>query len=297
MNNLVGGVIGCVCVLSLAGNFLLYQRYSTAHPLIDVNNQVIRRKDLDDRLDYLYAKNALKDMIVEDVVAQAAAQAKVMPTTADVDQEIARLQRADPQVITQAKTLDPSLEIFRESVKTRLALQNLQIQGITLSGSEVSAYYAQHPQAFRLPPQVKADLATAQDSIAAQAAAQLMKQGDSPSVIAEQPGVKVLGVNAPRADKLPPSIEQDMLGMKSNSVKLFPIGSSAYLVIHVTKALPAQLPPLASIRPQVEMAARLAKAPTQQQEMAKLMAASLIDVQSSRYAGAVPDYSSSSAQQ
>ncbi len=297
MNNAVGGLIGFVCVVSLAGNFLLYQRYSTAHPLIDVNNQVIRRKDLDDRLDYLYAKSALRNMIAEDVVDQAATQAKVMPTEADVDQEIARVARANPQVITQAKTLDPSLQIFRESVKTRLALRNLQIQGITVSNSEIADYYAQHRNEFRLPPQVKADLATAQDSIAAQAAAQLMKQNDPPSVIAEQPGVKVLGVTAPPVQKLPPSIEQGMLGMKSNSVKLFPIGSQAYLVVHVTKASPAQLPPLADVRPQVEVAARLAKAPTQQQEMAKLMAASHIDAQTSRYADAIPNYNSSDAQQ
>ncbi len=297
MNNAVGGLIGFVCVVSLAGNFLLYQRYSTAHPLIDVNNQVIRRKDLDDRLDYLYAKSALRNMIAEDVVDQAATQAKVMPTEADVDQEIARVARANPQVITQAKTLDPSLQIFRESVKTRLALRNLQIQGITVSNSEIADYYAQHRNEFRLPPQVKADLATAQDSIAAQAAAQLMKQNDPPSVIAEQPGVKVLGVTAPPVQKLPPSIEQGMLGMKSNSVKLFPIGSQAYLVVHVTKASPAQLPPLADVQPQVEIAARLAKAPTQQQEMAKLMAASHIDAQTSRYADAIPNYNSSDAQQ
>ena len=296
MNKVVFGLISFVCVVSLIGNYLLYQRYSSSHPLIGVNNQVIRRKDLDDQLDYLYSRSVLRRMIIEQVVAQAAAQQHVTPSDADVATEITWLKRVNPQAIDQAQVLDPKLVVFKEQVRTQLAVRNLRTQGVMVSNSEVADYYHQHQQDFRLPPQVKGDVALAEDSIAAQAAAQLFRNNDSPDVVAEQNGVKVLGVNTAPMKTLPPGIEQAMMKMKAGEVRSFPAGSLQYLVVHVTQASPTNIPPLASIWPQVEIAAKLAKGPTTQDEMERLMSAAHIDVQTSKYADAVPNFAPAAAQ-
>lgn len=280
-------IVTIVAVVSLIGNYLLYMRYSSARPLITVNNQVIRRKDLDDRLDYLYSNNILRQMIYTDLIMQAAQKQNVVPTDADVDKALDELKRTSPGVIANNEKLDPKLFYFRQELKANLALNNLRTAGIQVSDQDVENFYQEHRKQFALPQQSEAILVVAPDSVGAQTAQRMLGNGVTPEVIAETRGLRVIGVNAPISGQMPLAISQQLLALKPGQIRTIPI-KGGYLIGKVTSVSPQQIPSLDAIRPQVELALKLAKAPPQSKIMSDLVENAKIVADTGKYAPAIP---------
>ena len=280
-------IITIVAVVSLIGNYLLYMRYSSQRPLITVNNQVIRRKDLDDRLDYLYSNGILRQMIYADLIMQAAEKANVVPTNADVDKAFEQIKRTSPAIIANNLKLDPKLYYFRQDLKANLALNNLRIAGVGVTDQEVQDFYQQHIKQFGLPQQSEAILVVTPDSISAQTAQRLLANNVAPEVIAETRGLRVIGINTPISGQMPLSVSRQLLALKPGQIKTIPI-KGGYLVGKITTVSPQQIPSLDSIRPQVELALKLSKAPPQSKIMSNLIENAKIVANTRAYAGAIP---------
>jgi hypothetical protein len=291
MKRLFLGLLCVVTLCSLLGNYLLFERYSSSRSVALVNDQVIRRKDLDDRLDCLYTTNVLRQMILTSVIVQAAQKANCMPTTADVAAAEQQMERTEPTILTQARTQDPTLTIFSEQIKSQLALRNLRIQSVSVSDSQARAFYAAHQSQFHLPAQSQTTLALAMDSLAAQSTVAMLQNGESAEMVAKQPGVRVVGINAAPISSLPDGISHTVLQMKSGQVRSFPVGGH-FVVVRIEKAAPATTPSYQTIRPQVEIDARLAKAPPVDALLARLVADAQIKIESDKYAAAAPQVGS-----
>lgn len=280
-------IVTIVAVVSLIGNFLLYMKYSSQRPLITVNNQVIRRKDLDDRLDYLYADGILRQMIYADLIMQAAQKANVVPTDADVEKALDQIKRTSPGIIANSQKLDPKLYYFRQELKANLALNNLRTAGIQVTDQEVDAFYQQHRKQFAVPQQSQAILVVAPDSIGAQTAQRLLANGVAPPVIAGTRGLRVIGVNAPISGQMPLRVSEQLLSLRPGSIRTIPL-KSGFLVAKITSVSPQGIPSLDAIRPQVELALKLSKAPPQSKIMSDLIENSRIVADTGKYAGAIP---------
>lgn len=287
MRNAYAAIVTIVAVVSLIGNFLLYNRYSSQRPLITVNDQVIRRKDLDDRLDYMYSNGILRQMIYSDLVMQAAQKEGVVPTEADVDKAFDQIKRTSPAIISNAEKLDPTLVYFRQALKTNLALNNLRAKDVQVSDQEVEAFYQEHRPQFALPQQTEAILVVASDQVGAQTAQRLLGNNVAPAVIAETRGLRVIGVNAPVSGTMPTAVSQQLLAAKPGQICTIPVGG-AYLVGKITKVTPQQIPTLDQIRPQVEMAVRLTKAPPPAKYLEQLRENAKIVANTGKYAAAIP---------
>ncbi len=105
----------------------------------------------------------------------------------------------------------------------------------------------------------------------------LLRQGMPPDEIALQPRLKVAGVNGfnVNMDSMPPAdrqaIGKTVLAMKAGQIQTMPAG--AYFVTFLVKAASeSTTPPLAQIHELVARQARLAKAISPQQEIARLYA-------------------------
>ena len=289
MKSLSIGLLGVVTVVSLAGNGLLYMRYSTNRPLVTVGGTVITKKQYQDQLEHQAGQQVLSKMVLNALVAQAAARDGVTPTTKDVDAQIQDIQRRSPQLLTPY-TQDPAkMTEFRQDLQSAIALENLRIKDVALTPAQVAAFYTRNSAKFALPQQVQAATVVTRNTVDAATAADLLRQKTPPDVLARQSGMGVVGVNGfnPDLSSLPPAAKQEINGFiqtaKVGDIKTIHQGP-VFLTLQVTKSSRAALPPLAQIRPQVERQARLEKAPAPQAEIARLYQAAKPNFNSDKYA-------------
>jgi hypothetical protein len=279
--------VATIATVSIVGNVFLYNRYSSHRALIDVNDQVIRQKDLQDRLDYLYSDNILRQMIFTDLIMQEAAKEGVIPTDQDVQQAQDELERAHPTVVSDARQSDPTLTLFDEQLKAKLALRNLEIKNVTVTEPEIEQYYSQHQSDFMLPAQTSSSVVLAKTAIAADSAQQMLQNGVDLNVIAQQPNTGVVGINTTNLSNVPGNIISQVLEMNVGDVKTFQIGP-IWMIVRSNAVSPPGVPALAVIHDQVALAARQAKGPGDQAELTKLVQEAHITVESDKYLGAVP---------
>ena len=289
MKSLSIGLLGVVTVVSLAGNGLLYMRYSTNRPLVTVGGTVITKKQYQDQLEHQAGQQVLSKMVLNALVAQAAARDGVTPTTKDVDAQIQDIQRRSPQLLTPY-TQDPAkMTEFRQDLQSSIALENLRIKDVALTPAQVAAFYTRNSAKFALPQQVQAATVVTRNTVDAATAADLLRQKTPPDVLARQSGMGVVGVNGfnPDLSSLPPAAKQEInvfiQTAKVGDIKTIHQGP-VFLTFQVTKSSRAALPPLAQIRPQVERQARLEKAPAPQAEIARLYQAAKPNFNSDKYA-------------
>ncbi len=276
MKPIVTGSLAAVAVLSLTANALMYLRYSTSRPLVTVGSQVITKKNYQDAVNAQTQGGVLRKMVLADLVTQAAAAAHVLPSDADVDARIAEIRRADPQALSGADADPARMADFRQDVRENLALDNLRMQGVTVSAGEVAEFYAQHKAAFSLQRQVQTVVVATQNDVDAAAAAGLLQQSVPVDVIARQPRLHVVGMDGftVNMSALPPATAARfstlVLHMNAGQVRTFPADAATILVVKAARVSPTGTPPLSQIAPMVTKIVRLQKAPSEAAELAKL---------------------------
>lgn len=259
----------CLAVVSLLANVVLFMRWSPGRALLTVGKHTVSKRDYETNLDAAAGKAVLSRMVVAELISQAAARAGVTPTGAEVDARIALLRRQG------ALPPQPAADL-RDAVGQDLALENLRMQGITVSDADIAEEYAKHPEKFRLPAQMSATLVVAAGPDKTAQATHLLQTGAAPSAIAAVPGLQVDGVNgfALPDGALSPDLRQTILGLHDGAVKVFSSrGSGVSLVARANSHTPGALPPLPQVRDLVAREIKLQKAPTAPAELLTLYAA------------------------
>ncbi len=255
--------------VSVLANVVLFVRWSPSRALLTVGKHTVSKRDYEANLDAAAGKAVLSRMVVAELIRQAAARAGVTPTAAEVDARIALLRRQG------ALPAQPAADLH-ETVEQNLALENLRMQGISVSDTEVAAEYAKHPEKYRLPTQMSATLVVAASPDKAAQATHLLGTGVTPSAIAAVPGLQVDGVGgfALPAGALSPELRQTILGLHDGQVKVFASrGSGASLVVRANSHTAGVLPPLPQVRDLVVREIGLQKAPSAPAELLTLYAA------------------------
>ncbi len=289
MKSFTARILAAALVLSLAANALLYFRYSTARPLVTVGSDVITKKQFQDQMEHDGGQAVLTKLVFTALVSQAAARAGVTPSRADIEGRLAAIQRQAPQALTPYAGDPVKMAQFRQDLSTGMALENLRIHDVALSPDQISGYYARNQAQFALPQQVSMSTVVTENAVDAGTAADLLRQNDPPDVIGRQRGLHVVGVGGyhPDLSALPPALKQKTSAWAQHThlgeVKTFPAGK-LFLTFQVTKLNPAVVPPLSAVRGEVERAARLELAPSQQEEMARLYQSAKPSFNSDKYA-------------
>lgn len=290
MKSLTVRLLAVVAVLSLTANVFLYFRYSTSRPVVTLGGQSISRKQFQDVLESQAGQPVLNKLVFESLVTQAAAKANLMPTPQDIQARIEAIQRRAPQVLTPYSADPVLMAQFRHDLGTSMALENLRMQGVSVSPAAVTGYYNAHQAEFVLPAQWKTTTVVAENAVDAQTAADGLRQGNPPDVLARQPRLRVVGVSGYNPDlqaALSPATHQQintfLQNAKVGDVKIFSAGTYS-LIFQLTQKSSGSVPPLSKIKEQVTQAARLAQAPTQDAELAKLYQAAHPSFTSDKYA-------------
>ena len=204
------------------------------------------------------------------------------------------LARQAPQVLAPYSHDPVKMAGFKQDLATNMALENLRIQDVALSPAQIAGYYAQHKEDFALPQQTLTTTVVTQNSVAAATAADLLRQNDPPDVIGRQPGLRVIGVGGynPDLDILPPAVKKQTSAWaqsaKVGEIRSFQAGVY-FLTFRITQHRPGITPPFSQVRGQVERAARLALAPSQPEELARLYQSAKPEFNSDKYAAYFAD--------
>ncbi len=297
MKSFPTGVLVLVTTLSLAGNALLYTRYSTGRPLVTVGKDVITKKQYQDQLEHVAGPTVLSQMVADRLVAQAAARQGVTPTAKNVEDQISDIQRRSPQVLVPYIQDPAKMAEFRQELQTAIALDSLRIKDVALSPAQVAAYYAANTRKFALPQQVQATTVMTRNPVDAKTAEDLLEQKTPLDVLGRQPRLAVAGINGynPDMSGLPLPLKQQISGFvqkaKVGDIRTFPLKAPDgmyFLTFRVTNSSRAMIPPLVPKTPfynQVDRMARLERAPLPKAEIARLYQAAKPVINSDKYAG------------
>ena len=294
MRSFTVGLLAIVAVLSLTCNVFLYLRYSSSRPLVTVGKDVITKKQFQDQLERQAGQDVLSKMVFAKLVNQAAARQGVTPTPTDVDNQIKDIQRRSPQLLAPYNNDPAKVAELKQDIQTSLALENLRIKdGSHLTPAQVAEYYATHKAGFALPQQVQTATVVTQNSVSAQTAEDLLRQGTPLDVLARRPNMNVVGMNNfnPDLGHLPAPLGQQISAFvqkaHDGAIKTFSLKDKEgdhYLTFRVTNSSPATVPALAHILLAVQRQAALAYAPTPKVEIARLYHKANPTFSSDRYA-------------
>ena len=282
-------ILAVIATLSLIANVLLYFRYSPSRPLVTVGSAVITKKQFSDQLEYDAGRPVLTKLVFSALVAQAAARAGVVPTAQDVEDRVQAIARQSPQILVPYSRDPVKMAQFRDELATSMALENLRIQEVALSPKQISDYYAGHQADFVLLPQNLATMVVTQNPVDAETAADLLRRNDPPDVIARQPRLRVVGTGgySPDLQALPLALKQQISRFagqaQTGAVKTFRSGTF-YVTLRAGRRCEAVTPPLSQVRGEVERAARLALAPSPQEELSRLYQRAKPSFNSGKYA-------------
>lgn len=99
---------------------------------------------------------AMRDLVNRQLVIQMAKEANVMPTSADVEAEIAFRTKRTPNYVTNLTSQGITLSIIRRDIEVELAQEKLLTRGITVTPDDVDKWIKEHPEQFQQPPSVDA---------------------------------------------------------------------------------------------------------------------------------------------
>ena len=260
-----------LAVLAVVAAVVIFFRFSTTRPLVTVGSRTISKREYQAVLDQQAGKKVLGDMVYGELIRQAAAKTNLLPAAAEVDARMALIGQHNPQA-AQASVASLGLPGFREQVTTTLALENLRMQGLSASPAEIARFYAAHQIGFRQQGHSEVALIQTGSPTDAQTAAQLLRQGVDPRVIAKQPSFHLNGYNGFSLDTRQPAAQEalkSVTSMKAGDVQTHPFGKQ-FLTVKMMSQKAARVQPLSEVQPQVSRLVRLEKAPPADVVVARL---------------------------
>ncbi|MGI4788459.1 MAG: peptidyl-prolyl cis-trans isomerase [Janthinobacterium lividum] len=267
----IAGAASVVAFLALLGLFLTYQRFSTLRPIVEVGGQSITKRDYESALEEKDGGRTLHDLVSSVLIRQAADKVGVLPSDSDVDTRLAEIRQRDPGQV-QAAESDGSLPLLRDQLLAQIALENLRIQGVTVSDAEVSRYYNAHRADFKQSAQAKMTLVVADTAVEAAGAAADLHDGIAESVIAEQNGLHVAGQDGYAVDlgtSQGRALAASWKTMHVGEIRTASLGSQ-FLVALLVSAQQPRIIPLQDIKAGIVRLARLEKAVPAQVELDRL---------------------------
>ncbi len=275
MKPIAVGLLITALLISIAANALLYTRYSSNRPLLTMGDTVVSRKEYRDALDSQHGKAVLQKIVLAKLVEREASKMSLAPSSADVDERIKQMERATPELVHRAQQDATSLYIMRRDAATDVSLERLRLNGVSVNDAEVVRYFRAHPEQFMRPMEVKTTAVIASNSTDASTAASLLRQGIKPYVIAQQRGLRVVGVGGVELDTsgLKPAevakLQSAMGSMKQGEVATAGIGKN-FLIFQLQRRTMRTAPSLESVKADAERLAKLAKAPTPSDVLVRL---------------------------
>jgi hypothetical protein len=276
----------------------MYMRYSSGRPILHTDSLVITRKDYRDALDAQFGKPVLRKMVLGKLVEHEAKKAGVYPTDAEVTARLESLQSSNVPILQAAREDGVKMALLRIDTATDIALERLRMQGVKATDADAEALYRNNPELFVQPMEVSTTSVFCERKSDTKTAAEMLRQGIRPYVIARQPGLYVSGVNGFDLDtsRLTPAevarFQSTMTSMKPGDISTLPI-EGGFVVFRIQKMQRMEQIPFHAAQKKALELARLKKAPSSDEYLVRLYKQSHPVFEANQYAEYFAEYEKS----
>jgi len=271
-------MVVAVLVLSLAGNFLLYQRQLQRRVQVTVNGEPIRKKDFYDYLEQHYGRQATANMVRYQLIMQAAKKEGLLPDPNEIEEKMQEVRETRPNLAREMHLYPWTNNDVRETLEQEAALTNLSIKDVKATDDEIRDFFSLRRGAWDKPDKIYLKAVLAADATAANQAKQLMERINDMTVVGQQlpgkagpigaDGTWVLRkpVGKPSADPQVNAVAK----MKPGEVKIIPSANNTFLVVKLEKIVPGKKVTLEEVKDRVTRDFKLTRRTPEQEVLQKL---------------------------
>ncbi|HHY98904.1 MAG TPA: foldase [Firmicutes bacterium] len=281
------GVVAGVAVI-LAAVLGLYV-FSDVRAVAKINDKPITWKAFYSKLVAQGGKQVLTAMIREELISQAAAKYGITVDKADIDAEIADLEKQ----FGSSAGLDMILAQYGmnrdeldDQIRVNLLLERLATRDIKVTEDELQKYYEQHKDEFKEPEQVKARHILVPDEKQAKDILNRLNAGEDFVALAKEkstdPGTKDKGGDLGYFTRgtMDPAFEQAAFSLKVGETSGIVKSAFGYHIIRVEGKKPEKQLTLDEVRAKVERDVKRQKAKPAQQVLAEIGSQAKIKINS-----------------
>jgi len=179
-------VIVVALVVSVVGNWLLYQRAAGSRKRISGDGWAVTRREYYDWVDKRYGVEFLAEMVRHELIMTAAREAGVVPKKQEVDEILKTQEETNPQISRSYRVQPWRRRDDRRKIEENLALVHLMIKDVKASDDEVRAHFQKTLANWNEPDKIYVKAMAAQKADAAERAKEMMRRVGDTIVIAQQ---------------------------------------------------------------------------------------------------------------
>ena len=297
------GIVVLVVALlgSLAANYLLYRRYSSARPIVRVGRLSITRREYEDQLDARYGQSILLDMVYADLIRNAATKAGVFPTDSDIkaredeirkEPRIAKLSGVTLQMLDDAETNAYAQNDLHDRIATDIAFERLRFRNVQPTDAELRAFYEKNKLSFYVKQPTQTTMVYVNgdpEGIKAGQVEELLEWGRTGQTLSQQ-GYRVWGANeVPLSANIPVAlkaqIDQAIATSEPGDVKEIALGKdkSNSLLIRLDSAAREGVPPYEEIKSLVALTYKQQRGTSSAAELVQLYQNDHVTVEVDKY--------------
>jgi parvulin-like peptidyl-prolyl isomerase len=282
------GWIGLGLGVAVAGASVGALKLRNERAVVVVNGEKITRASFLTALEREQGAAILRRLVHEKLVLQSAKKKGLVPTSAQVQAEIARMRETEPDLERQLRLRGKTLEELSVDVRGRLAMANLIAADVSLPDAEVKRLWEEHQKQFNRPEGRKLAMVVTQTAEIGKKAQSLLRAGTPAEFAAQNKGMTLPGGRSQLSvfrGQLPASVEKPVFDLKPGDVsEVLPMGK-VFAVVKVLESTPAQHKSFDEVKERLVLAAKLGKGKNQMELIRDLQKSAKIDVQSPRYKG------------
>jgi foldase protein PrsA len=224
---------------------------------------------------------AMATMVQQDLPIQACQKAGIKLDASEVDQRIADMKEANPNIATQFRREPYREEDYRKLLMAALAMDELRAKDVTVTQDEVRDYFNQNPGKWDTPDKLEIQAVVCKDNDTATRAMQLLKSGVSDMAVVQQQldprgaTARVLGldgkliVSKPVGKPSPNPEVNKLFAMKDGDVARMD-SPRAIQVVRRVRMIPGKVATLNDVKAKVERELKLTRALPPKEVLRKL---------------------------
>lgn len=278
-NLLIGAAVGAV----LVGGIWFFTSHASGNGNIvaTVGTTDIKRADFVKELEISGGSQTLGQLVVNQLIRDAAQKSSLTATTQDVDAALADLKKnnnnmTDAQLNQALASKHITLDYFRKQLEVQVLEKKLSEKDVKITDADIQAYYDKNKAQLGTPEQVTASHILVKTEDEAKAVEKRLSSGEDFAKVAKEvsidPGSKDKGGDLGTFGKgqMDPAFEKAAFSLKPGAVS-DPVKSSfGWHVIKVTSHQDAKIPALADVKTKIIDALKQEKAIQPQQLISQL---------------------------
>lgn len=281
MKKFIMGLVVVCLVVSVIGNFLLYNKAQRNRTQMQIGDYVVTQKLLHD---WLWERHGIETQIEVakyELVMQAAKRANLSPDPKEVEEYLKDLTEQVPAKAAEFASQPWKKAIARREQEYKIALANLMTRDVQATDADLQDFFQRNPGRWDLPDKLHLRVIECADRATADKAVTLMQQQISDMTLIQQQldpkgqVARIAGVDGtmvvakPTGKPAQSAMINQMAAMKPNEVRVFP-GQSRFLVVKMVKIEPGKQVNLEEVKAKVARDFKLTRATPMQEVLRKL---------------------------